>query len=101
MKGFKEAYKSIFHNYNEHGSLENSFYISNMYWIHFIPNQSFMNILHCYKLVRLPYHNIFFDFQNFEFRFLLWCNVFGQYFPALSSESALNASVGSIKNALF
>ena len=54
MKGFKEAYKSIFHYYNEHGSHENSLYISNMHWIHFIPNQSFMNILHGYKLVRLP-----------------------------------------------
>ena len=53
MKGFKEAYKSIFHYYNEHGSHENSFYISNMHWIYFIPNQSFMNILHDYKLVRL------------------------------------------------
>ena len=44
MKGFKEAYKSIFHHYNEHVSHENSFQISNMHWIHFIPNQSFMNI---------------------------------------------------------
>ena len=32
MKGFKEAYKSIFHCYNEHGSHVNSFYISNMHW---------------------------------------------------------------------
>ena len=55
MKGFKEAYKSIFHYYNEHGSHGNSFYISNMHWIHFIPNQSFMNILHGYKLVLLLY----------------------------------------------
>ena len=55
MKGFKGAYKSIFHYYNEHGSHENSFYISNIHWIHFIPNQSFMNILHGYKLVRLAY----------------------------------------------
>ena len=55
MKGFKEAYKSIFHYYNEHGSHENSFYILNMHWIYFIPNQSFMNILHGYKLVHLPY----------------------------------------------
>ena len=42
MKGFKEAYKSIFHYYNEHdehGPHENSFYISNMHWIHFIPDQ--------------------------------------------------------------
>ena len=36
MKGFKEAYKIIFHYYNEHGSHENSFYISNMHWIYFI-----------------------------------------------------------------
>ena len=55
MKCFKEAYKNIFHCYNEHGWHENSFYISNMHWIHFIPNQSFMNILHGYKLVRLFY----------------------------------------------
>ena len=46
---------SIFHYYNEHGSHEHSFYISNMYWIYFISNQSFMNILNGYKLVRLPY----------------------------------------------
>ena len=43
-KGFKEVYESIFHYYNEHGSHENSLYISNMLWIYFIPNQSFMNI---------------------------------------------------------
>ena len=55
MKGFKEVYKSIFHYYNEHVSHEKSFHISNMHWIYFIPNQSFMNILHGYKLVRLPY----------------------------------------------
>ena len=55
MKGFKEAYKSIFHYCNEHGLHENSFSISNMYWIYFIPNQSFMNILRGYKLARLPY----------------------------------------------
>ena len=54
MKGSKEAYKIIFHYYNEHGSHENSFYISNMHWIYFIPNHSFMNILHGHKLVRLP-----------------------------------------------
>ena len=36
MKGFKEAYKSIFPYYNEHGSHKNSFYISNMHWIYFI-----------------------------------------------------------------
>ena len=54
MKGFKEAYKSIFHYYNKHGSHKNSFYISKMHWIHFIPNQSFRNILHGYKLVNLP-----------------------------------------------
>ena len=30
------------------------YYILNMQWIHFIPNQSFMNILHDYKLVSLP-----------------------------------------------
>ena len=29
--------------------------ISNMHWIYFIPKQSFTNILHGYKLVRLPY----------------------------------------------
>ena len=29
----------------------------NMHCIHFIPNKSFMNILHGYKLVRLPYLN--------------------------------------------
>ena len=50
MKGFKEAYKSIFHYYNEQRSHENSFYILNMHWIHFIFNQSFMNILRGYKL---------------------------------------------------
>ena len=55
MKGFKEAYKSIFHYYTEHRSHENSFYISNMHSINFIANQSFINILHGYKLVRLPY----------------------------------------------
>ena len=55
MKGFKEAFKSMFHYYNEHGLHENSFYISNMHWIYFIPNQLFMNILHGYKQVRLPY----------------------------------------------
>ena len=55
MKRFKGAYKSIFYYYNEHGSHENSFHISKMHRIYFIPNQSFMNILHCYKLVRLPY----------------------------------------------
>ena len=54
MKVFQEAYKSIFHYYSEHGSQENLFYVSNMYWIHFILNQSFMNILHGYKLVRSP-----------------------------------------------
>ena len=53
MKGCQEAYKSIFHYHDERGSHENSFYISNIYWIHFIPNQSFTNILHGYKLVRL------------------------------------------------
>ena len=36
MKGFEEAYKSIFDYYNAHESHENPFYISNMYWIHFI-----------------------------------------------------------------
>ena len=46
MKGLKEAYKSIFHYYNEHESHKNSFYILNMHWIYFIPNKSFMNILH-------------------------------------------------------
>ena len=55
MSGFKKAYNSIFHYYNEHESYENSFYISNMHWIYFIPNQSFINMLHGYKLVRLPY----------------------------------------------
>ena len=54
MKGFKKAYKSILHYFNEHGSHENLFYISNIHWIYFIPNQSFMNISHGYKLVRLP-----------------------------------------------
>ena len=54
MKGFKEAYKSIFHYCNEHGSHENSFYSSKMNWYYFIPNQSFMNILRGNKLVRLP-----------------------------------------------
>ena len=54
MKGFKEAYKGIFHYYNEHGSHKNPFDISNMHLIYFIPNQSFMNTLHGYKLVRLP-----------------------------------------------
>ena len=39
MKGFQEADNSIFYYYNEHGSHENSFYISNIYWIYFIPNQ--------------------------------------------------------------
>ena len=38
MKDFKEAYKSIFHYYNEPGSHENSFYISTMHWIHCISN---------------------------------------------------------------
>ena len=55
MKGFKVAHISILHYYNEHGLHENSFYISNIDWICFIPNQSFMNILHGYKLMRLPY----------------------------------------------
>ena len=55
MEGFAEAYKSIFHYYNQHGSHENSFYISNMDWIYLISNQSFVNILHSYKLVSLPY----------------------------------------------
>ena len=55
MSGFKKAYNSIFHYYNEHESYENSFYISNMHWIYFIPNQSFINMLHGYKLVCLPY----------------------------------------------
>ena len=50
MKGAKEAYKRIFHYYNE--SHENLFYISNMHWIYFIPNRLFMNILHGHKLVR-------------------------------------------------
>ena len=54
MKGFKKAHKSIFYYYNEHGSHENSFYTSNMHWIYFIPNESFMNILHGYELARLP-----------------------------------------------
>ena len=54
MKG----YKSIFdYDISEHGLHENSFYISNMHWIKFIPNQSFMNILHGYKLLRLPYRS--------------------------------------------
>ena len=53
MKGFKAAYKSICHYYNVHESREDSFYISNMHWIYCISNQSFMNILHGYKLVRL------------------------------------------------
>ena len=34
MKGFKGAYKSIFHYYNKHGTHENSFYIWNMHWIY-------------------------------------------------------------------
>ena len=55
MKGFKEVNKSIIHYYNEHGLHKNSFYISNIHRIHFIPNRSFINILHGYKLVRLPY----------------------------------------------
>ena len=54
MKNVKEAYKSIFHYCNEHGPHKHSLYISNMNWIPLIPNQSFMNILHGYKLVRLP-----------------------------------------------
>ena len=37
MKDFEEAYKSIFHYYNEHGSHENLFYIWNMHWTFFIP----------------------------------------------------------------
>ena len=53
MKGFKEAYKSIFYYYHEHGSHKNSFYISNMHWIYLISNQSFMNILHGHKLCPL------------------------------------------------
>ena len=40
------------------------------------------------------YHNIFFDFQNFEFRFLLWRHASVQCFPVFSSVSALLASVG-------
>ena len=52
MKSFKEAYKKKFHYYNEHGSHENSFSISNMQWIYFIPNQSSMSILHGYKHLR-------------------------------------------------
>ena len=67
MKGFEEAYKSIFHYYNEHGSHENSFYISNMHWINFIPNQSFMNILDGHKLVRLPYCCLF-PLQNVKMK---------------------------------
>ena len=65
MKGSKEAYKSIFHYYNEHRSHENSFYISlsNLNWIYFIPNQSFMNILHGYKLLRLPLYTFLKIFQ--------------------------------------
>ena len=31
-----------------------------MHWINFIPNQSFINILHGYKVVRLPYFNLIF-----------------------------------------
>ena len=58
MKGF-EAYKSIFHYYNEHGSHENLVYIFNMHLIYFISSQSFMNILHGYKLVQLPYPRSF------------------------------------------
>ena len=42
------------------------------------------------------YHTTFFDFQNFEFRFLLWRHASGQYFPAFLSVSALLASVSSI-----
>ena len=59
MKGFKEAYRSIFHYYNKHGSHEKSFYISNMHCIYLIPNQSCMNILHGHKLVRLPYCDLY------------------------------------------
>ena len=55
MKGFKEAYRTIFHSYNEHGSHKKSFYISNMHWVFFIPNQLFMNILHVHKLVQLSH----------------------------------------------
>ena len=55
MKGYKEVYKSIFHYCNEYGSHENSFYIWNMHRIYFSPHESFMNILHGYKLVPLPY----------------------------------------------
>ena len=36
---YSEWYKSIFHYCNEHGSHENSLYISNIHWIYFIPNQ--------------------------------------------------------------
>ena len=46
MRSFKEAYKSIFRYCTEHGSHENSFHISNMHWMYFIPIQSFMSILH-------------------------------------------------------
>ena len=72
MKGFKEAYKSIFHYYNEHGLHENSFYISNMHWIYFIPNQSFMFIFHSYKLVRLPYRAPL-ESNNF---FVFWSTIY-------------------------
>ena len=44
------------------------------------------------------YHNIFFDFQIFEFRLLLWRHTSGQYFPAFSIASALISSISSIVN---
>ena len=65
MKGCKEAYESIFHYYNEYGSHENSFYLSNIYWIDFLPNQSFMNILHGFKLAHSPYLYGFFPLFRF------------------------------------
>ena len=71
----------LFHYYNEPGSHENSFYISNMHWINFIRNQSFMNILHGHKPVRLPYHMS----KNFP------CHVFMYHFafPSRSTTQPL------------
>ena len=58
MKGFKEAYKSICHYYNEHEShMKIHFTSQTCIEFFFITNQSFMNILHSHKLVCLPWES--------------------------------------------
>ena len=41
-----------------------------MHWIYFIPNQSFINILHGHKLVRLPLSTKYNLKLDFFFRFI-------------------------------